>query len=361
VPSHIVPLAAPGVVRLGMRHGWRRTSAIGVSGPRPELARWLLLFRSRATAAHVERAAPLLRDLLVAGREGFGELAALGDFGLQRRGVVFVCEHRHSLEDEAATGAMARELGLEAEVLDRAAVERLVPGLGAAVAGGVFFAGDAHLDPVRLMGVLRAEAEVREIELRHREAVTGFETAGERVKAVRTAADAIPADAVVLAGGAATGELTRGLGLALPLVGGRGYHLEVPLDGDAAPSLPTILHEARVAVTPMGDRLRFAGVMELGARAAETSPRRLAAMRASIARLLPAYADAVHAARPWAGLRPCLPDGLPAIGRLDGVVVATGHAMKGVSLAPITARLVAQLLSGEPPEHDLTLFRPDRF
>ena len=154
----------------------------------------------------------MLRDLLVAGREGFGELAALGDFGLQRRGVVFVCEHRHALEEEAATGALARELGLEAEVLDRAAVERLVPGLGAAVAGGVFFAGDAHLDPVRLRGVLRAEAEARGIELRHREAVTGFETGGGTVTAVRTAADAIPADAVVLAGGAATGELTRGLG-----------------------------------------------------------------------------------------------------------------------------------------------------
>ena len=63
----------------------------------------------------------------------------------------------------------------------------------------------------------------------------------------------------------------------------------------------------------------------------------------------------------WAGLRPCLPDGLPAIGRLGGVVVATGHAMKGVSLAPVTGRLVAQLLAGEPPDHDLALFRPDRF
>ena len=165
VPSHIVPLAAPGVVRAG--HA-RRLAAHERDrrvrpAPRARCA-GCSLFRSSATPAHVERAAPLLRDLLVAAREGFGEYAALGDIGLERRGVVFVCEHRHALEDEAATGALARELGLEAEVLDRAAVERLVPGLATAVAGGVYFAGDAHLDPVRLMGVLRAEAEARGID-----------------------------------------------------------------------------------------------------------------------------------------------------------------------------------------------------
>ena len=114
----------------------------------------------------------------------------------------------------------------------------------------------------------------------------------------------------------------------------------------------------------MGDRLRFAGVMELGARVAETSPRRLAAMRASIARLLPAYADAVYAARPWAGLRPCSPDGLPYLGRVPGyanAVVATGHCMLGLSLAPITARIAGALVDGEEPPIDVTLLDPARF
>ena len=67
---------------------------------------------------------------------------------------------------------------------------------------------------------------------------------------------------------------------------------------------------------------------------------------------------------PWRGLRPCSPDGLPYLGRTsryDNLVVATGHAMMGLSLAPITGRIVGQLVAGEPPEHDLALLSPDRF
>jgi D-amino-acid dehydrogenase len=112
--------------------------------------------------------------------------------------------------------------------------------------------------------------------------------------------------------------------------------------------------------TPLPGRLRLSGTLELAGLDLSISQRRVEAIRRGGERWFHGLA-----ARPvletWAGLRPCLPDGLPAIGRLGRVMVATGHAMKGVALAPITGRLVAQLVAGEQPEIDLTPFDPARF
>jgi len=115
-------------------------------------------------------------------------------------------------------------------------------------------------------------------------------------------------------------------------------------------------------LTPLDGRLRLAGLLEVAGLDDRPNPARIEAMRRAAARVL--GRDRRTPIDVWTGLRPCTPDGLPVIGRapgLPGLVIATGHAMKGVSLAPITGRLIAELLSGEQPSHDLTPFRPDRF
>jgi D-amino-acid dehydrogenase len=145
---------------------------------------------------------------------------------------------------------------------------------------------------------------------------------------------------------------------------GKGYSLTL----DAPPRRPqlcAILSEARVAMTPMGDSLRFGGTMELAGIDTTVDLARVRGIVESVSQYLPDFSSATFRhVRAWSGLRPCSPDGLPYLGRwphLENVVAATGHAMMGVSLGPVSGELVAALLSDEEPAIRLDLVRPDRF
>jgi D-amino-acid dehydrogenase len=183
--------------------------------------------------------------------------------------------------------------------------------------------------------------------------------AGEAGVAIRTGTevrslDELDADSVVVAAGAWSRTLVD-----LPLEGGKGYHIDFERTDDG-PSVPTWVQETWTVATPLPDRVRLSGTLELAGLDLSISQPRVDAIRRGGERWFRGLKER-RVLETWAGLRPCLPDGLPAIGRLGRTVVATGHAMKGVALAPITGRLVAQLVAGEQPEHDLALFDPARF
>ena len=156
----------------------------------------------------------------------------------------------------------------------------------------------------------------------------------------------------------------RALDCRLPLQGGKGYSFTVP-NPPQLPRLCSILSEAHVAVTPMGTSLRIGGTMEFAGLDRSISERRTQAIAAAAARYFPALrAQDIAQVRPWAGLRPCSPDGLPYIGRFarySNLCVAAGHAMLGISLAPITGQLVAQILAGERPRIALEPLSPQRY
>ena len=115
----------------------------------------------------------------------------------------------------------------------------------------------------------------------------------------------------------------------------------------------------------MGDSLRFAGTMEIAGIDLSINPKRIAGIKKSIKKYLPGFDDSwVKDVSPWAGLRPCTPDGLPYIGKssaFENLTLATGHAMLGLSLAPITGKLVSEIIGGEKASIDLRLLNPDRF
>jgi D-amino-acid dehydrogenase len=167
---------------------------------------------------------------------------------------------------------------------------------------------------------------------------------------------------VVVANGAWTAELGRRLGVPIPVQGGKGYHVDLaPSAGD--PAIPVYLQEARVIATPYANRLRLAGTLQLtGLSMRMDRVRVLATLRSGIRTLR--GIDHARVVEVWRGIRPCTPDGLPILGRserLDNVVFATGHAMKGLHLAPETGRVIAQVILGEPTTRDLAPFSPDRF
>lgn len=366
VPSHFVPLAAPGMVKLGLKWMWNPESPFYVK-PRVswDLMSWGWKFWRAASKKHVALCAPLLRDLQFEARRLFEELTAQGhDFGLTTRGLVMFCQSQQVLDEESHMAAHARAIGVPAEVLDARAAAALDPDITLNVAGGIYFPKDCHLTPRRFMQSLEDALVRGGAEFQWETEVTGFVREGERIAAVQTSRGEIAADEVVIAGGSWSPLLTMELDLKLPMQAGKGYSLTLPRPRQL-PRLCSILTEARVAVTPMDGALRFGGTMEIAGLNENINPRRVQGIIKAALRYFPEFKEDDFAGLPpWRGLRPCSPDGMPYLGRTGrwkNVVVATGHAMMGLSMGPVSGLLAAQLLEGEKPSYDLALMAPDRY
>lgn len=366
VPSHFVPLAAPGAVALALKWMWNPASPFYVK-PRlsPELACWGLEFWRAATPERARRAAPLIVKLAMASRALYVSLAAEGDdFSFKNSGVLILCRDPHALEEEGRAAVEARALGLSAEVLDAKATAAREPGIKMDVAGSVYVSQDCNLDPARLMESLERRCAVAGVEFRWQAEVTGWRQRGNRIAAAMFSGEELGADEFVLCSGVWTSGIGRLLDLRLPMQAGKGYSLTLPKPA-RSPKACALLNEARVAVSPMDGKLRFGGTMELAGIDETINPIRVRGIINAVKRYYPEFSDQDFAGiEPWRGLRPCTPDGLPYIGRTaraSNLVVAAGHAMMGVCLAPVTAKLAADAIDGVPPSSDLALLSPDRY
>lgn len=375
VPSHFIPLAAPGMVELGLKWMWNPASPFYIK-PRfdADLFSWGMKFWRAANPAHVRRAAPLLRDLALASRTCFEEFAAPKgdmDFGLVKKGLLMLCQEQHTLEEEAKTAEQSRALGIPAEVLDAKQTAALDPGARLNIAGSVYFPLDCHLTPARFMAALQEQCEDVAVSFIWNKEVTDWQLDGHRVRSVKLGmprgnapTDEISADEFILCGGSWSPLLATKLGLNIPIQAGKGYSLTLPKPRQL-PQICSILTEARVAVTPMDGTLRVGGTMEIAGLNEDVSPIRVQGIVNSFCRYFPEFRpEDFNGIQPWRGLRPCSPDGLPYVGRtkkFDNLSLATGHAMMGLSLGPATGKLMAQILSGEKPATDITMLSPDRY
>jgi len=367
VPSHFVPLAAPGVVGTAFKWMWNPESPLYIK-PRLnwELMSWGWKFMRAANAAHVRRSAPLIRDLSFVSCDCFEELAALpnNDFGLVKKGLVMLCKTQESLDHEAAFAKQANELGVPAEVMEAEGVAKLDPGITTAVAGGVYFPKDCHLSPNRFMDALKRQCDAMGVKFSWEDEVRWLWRDEHKVAAVKTAKGEHDFDEMVLCGGSWSPVIGSQLGLKLPMQAGKGYSLTLTKPREL-PQICSILSEARVAVTPMGSSLRFGGTMEIAGLNEDINPVRVQGIIKAVLKYYPKFTpDDFAGIQPWSGLRPCSPDGLPYLGRTarySNLTIATGHAMMGLSLGPITGRLVSEIVSGEKPSFDLTLLNPDRY
>ena len=367
VPSHFVPLAAPGVVGTAFKWMFNPESPLYIK-PRLnwELMSWGWKFMRAANAQHVARCAPLIRDLSFASRDCFEELAALpdNDFGLVKKGLVMLCQTQHGLDDEAKYAAQANELGVPAQVLDTKKLAQLDPTVTIDVAGGVYFPKDCHLSPNRFMAGLKRQCDALGVKILWNTEVTSLTHRASRLTEVSTATGKFTGDEIILCGGSWSPIVARELGLNLSMQAGKGYSLTLSKPREL-PQLCSIFTEARVAVTPMGDTLRFGGTMEIAGLNEDINPVRVRGIIKAAVKYFPKFTpDDFAGIQPWRGLRPCSPDGLPYLGRtakFSNLTIATGHAMMGLSLGPITGKLVSEILSGEEPTFDLTLLNPDRY
>ncbi|WP_375446746.1 NAD(P)/FAD-dependent oxidoreductase [uncultured Fibrella sp.] len=368
VPSHIIPLAQPGMIAKGMRWMLNSTSPFYVK-PRLnlDLMRWGWLFYRHATPEHVERAIPALRDISLLSKKLYQELASSGTlapFGWQERGLLMLYKTAaagHEMADEAT---VANRAGIEAQVLSASQVQEMEPEVRVDVRGAVYYPGDAHLNPGNLIHGLVTYLKTNGVQFVEEQAVTGFGTKGTRIDSVQTGKGEYAVDNVVVAGGSWSPELARLLGFSLPLQGGKGYSFMLNnLTGSV--QVPAIMLEARATATPMGNGLRFAGTLEVAGTDQSVNMNRVRGIVAGIRQYYPELpVELPKIDTVWKGLRPCSPDGLPYIGRVDrfeNLTLATGHGMMGLSLGPATGKLVAETITSQALSMDPAPFLPTRF
>ena len=233
-----------------------------------------------------------------------------------------------------------------------------------AVAGGVYFPKDCQLTPDRYLAALQNQCVQLGVEFGWQTEVTGWRVQGSRIHAVLTSRGERAADEIVLCGGSWSPGVARELGLKIPIQAGKGYSLTLAQPRQL-PQICAIFTEARVAVTPMGGRLRVGGTMEIAGLNEDINLARVQGIIKSVPNYYPEFrVEDFAQIQPWCGLRPCSPDGLPYLGRTakySNLTLATGHAMMGLSLGPISGKLVGEILAGEKPSFDLSLLSPDRY
>jgi len=368
-PGHL-PINKPGRVQQAMRSLFDPLSPLYVA-PRwdPALLKWFDLFRQSCSETQ------LLRSMDVLGPLGLTSRALLGEW---IEGEEIDCDFRpvgyaevfltaKGLADAEREAEMVSRYGFRPERLDGARLREREPAFRDEVQGGIYFPEAATLNPRRFAQGLAAAAARRGATMRGKADVAGVVVERGRVGGVRLrSGERLEADRVVLAAGSYSAPLLEGLPLSLPLQPAKGYHIDrdPARGGSPALQLPCLLAERGVFCTPMGSFVRFAGTLEFSGMNHELRRNRLE----QLGRAASLYLHGLDAYAPnlseWCGLRPCLPDGLPAVGPVPGVeglVLATGHAMMGLTLGPGTGQLVAELVLDGGAGRSIEALRVDRF
>ena len=367
VPSHIIPLAAPGMISKGIRWMFNSKSPFYV---RPRLSKnlikWGVKFYAHANHGHVMRSIPLLKEISSLSKQLYQELARENhfDFGYEEKGLLMLFKSAETEREEIEAAKVANQFGLEARVLSLAEAQRLEPFVKLEARGAIYFPGDAHINPQTLINKLMDHIQQRGVAVFPNTNIEDLVIKGEQIKGVRVQNDVQMFDEFIVAAGAWSGTFCSRLGIDLPMQSGKGYSFTLN-DVKHNVRIPTLLLEGRVAVTPMGTSLRFGGTMEIGDTNRSVNMNRVK----GILETIPKYYPEMNVQLPeekaiWSGLRPCSPDGLPYIGRsskLKNLIIATGHSMMGMSLGPATGKLVTELVDEVPCSMDVCAFGPDRF
>jgi len=366
VPSHIIPLAAPGVVTSALK--WMLDPAHSPFGMKvslnPNYLLWLLRFTLACSQNNVDRSLEPLNQLGQLSAKNFAEIIAEEKFdcAYQEKGLLHLFKTEKAFHEGQHEGEFMHKHGIPVSVYDRTKIHEVEPAAVDDVIGGVHFTGDAHLNPAVFLNLLKERVRAMGAELFEHTAVTGFESAEGKVGVVRTSQGEFEAEQVILAAGALTPSLAKDLKLNIPIQPARGYSLTMSAN-KTMPSHALILGERRIAVSPMGGLLRFTGRLEVGNYSMEPNPVWLGRIENSAREYL-RLDERLDVKETWAGLRPTTPDGLPIIGKSpkhENLFLATGHAMLGLSLGPGTGQVVAELLNGKQTSFDLNPFQLERF
>lgn len=364
-PSHIISLAAPGIITKGLKWMLNPASPFYVK-PRldSDFLKWGWAFKKSANKKKVAQSIPVIKDINVFSRELYQEMKDSGDFNFhyEHKGLLMAYQNEKAGEEEWEVGKKAIDLGLKVENLSAKQVAEIQPDANLKVKGAVFYHCDAHTSPHDFMRDMLTYLKSVGVNILAEEEVKDIQVSNQSITKVITDKREIEADEFVMAAGSWSPLLSKKLGIKMLLQAGKGYRINV--HRQIGITLPTILIEAKVAVTPMDGLTRFAGTMEIGGINHKINPVRVNA----IAKAGERYFDGLkiteeEKAEAQCGLRPVTPDGLPYIGKTDkckNLTIAAGHAMMGWSMGPATGKLVTEIISEQKPSLDMEPYKVQR-
>jgi D-amino-acid dehydrogenase len=364
-----VPLAEPGVPAQGLRWLLNPQSPFYIK-PRldPDLLRWLWLFRRACTEEKAKAGYAVLLELKKRSLQILREVCASGPLAdsFVTPGLLVACKTPEEFQKVSRSVPRAIASGVPMRILSPADLAELEPDTAFDIAGAVCNDEGAALHVPEFVTELGRELARIGVQFCPDTEVTGFDagsaSAGRSIRQVRTSRGDFRPGEVVIAAGAWSAACVRQLGVRLQLQPAKGYSVTVkPAHG--GPRRPVLLSEGKVALMPLGDRLRIGGTLELSGLDSAVSARRVAGIMATVREFLPGL-DTGETLETWSGFRPCSPDGVPYLGRAESyrnLTIACGHGHVGMGLAPASGELIAQLVAGQPTDFDPAPFRIGRY
>lgn len=366
-PSHFIPLASPGIVSKGLKWMLSASSPFYIK-PRIDLdlIRWGIQFwKSSEAQKSASKVRPLL-SLLQLSRELMKDFIAVlpNSFGYTEKGCFMLYKSKSTEEHEKKLALEAEKLGLKVEVCSSTRVQELETQVETNVAGGVLYFDDCHLNSSLFMKELYDHLKNSGVQFYLNTKVSSFEKKNDKVRSLVTDKITLKPELLVVANGSWMPQIASMLGFRLLMQPGKGYSI-VYQSLNRNLQFPSILVDDRTATTPINDWLRIGGTMELSGHSDNILPKRVLAIHRAFGKYYPKMnlPEPDHQ-KAWYGYRPVTPDGLPYIGRKEGlsnVFFAGGHAMLGVSAAAGTGQLIRELIEGKKTSVDINAFAIDRF
>lgn len=364
-PSHLIPLSAPGVMKKGIKWMFNSSSPLYIK-PRLnlDLLQWAWAFNKSCNQKHVDRAAPIIKDICVLSQDLIDEIKTTENFSFHyaKKGLFMLCQTQKMLDEELHTAELAQELGLVAREVTPTDIKQLEPDVEINAIGAAYFECDHHTTPHEFMSEMKQHLQDVGVSFLTNEQVSDIQVANNKILNVQTEQQSLTADEYVLAAGSWTSLVSKKLGLKLLMQAGKGYRINT--ERPTGITIPSIFAEAKVAVTPMHGFTRFAGTMEIAGINHKINKVRVDAIANAVSRFYPTVkVSPEEKANAACGLRPVSPDGLPYIGRSHkcaNLTIAAGHAMMGWSMGPGTGKLVQEIIDNQKPSMDTRLFNPDR-
>jgi len=364
-PSHFIPLAAPGVIRNGLRWMLDASSPLYIK-PRlnVDFLKWVWAFNTSATASRVQKNAVHLRDFTLFSKELFQNIKKEEQFSFhyEKKGLLILCQTMRQLEKELEVLTMANTLNVHAKEVSKAELKNMEPSIEINSIGGIYFKDDHHSTPADFMNQMKAYLKFKGVRILNNETVVNFKIKNSKIEYLITDKQTLNSNEFVITSGSWSADLCKKMGLKLLLQPGKGYSINTQrLTGI---TIPTILAEAKTAVTPMNGFTRFAGTMEIAGINHQINRKRVEVIAKAVNTYYPSIQlSETEIQTAICGLRPLSPDGLPFIGKpesCENMTIATGHAMLGWTLGPGTGKLVSELILNKKTALDISPYHPNR-
>jgi len=358
-PSHVIPLAAPGMVAMGLKMMFNQASPFYLK-PRLnlDLMKWAWAFNKSSTKINVDKGAPIIAEIAVFSRSLFEEMKqeAVFDFHFERKGILMSYQSAKFQEKEAHLAEVAKQQGLEVKHLSKSDLQKIEPELNAE--GAYHYLCDAHSSPDDFMRNLKAYLKSNGVQFFTNEPVIEFQKSNNTVSNLITKNKSISFDELVIAAGSWSPILAKMLDVKLLVQAGKGYRINVFRKTNI--NYPNILTDVNTAVTPMDGFTRFGGTMEIAGINQSINKIRVQQIAKNAKTFYPNLeisSEEIDLAK--SGLRPVSPDGLPFIGRTkqySNVCIATGNAMMGWSMGPATGKLISEIISNKKTSLNINPF-----